>query len=299
MNKLDWAYKVLLNKRFTDPNNKEHYNEFGDTTLNIHLSQVWSDTVDSNPVVSEGIGVVKSYSFLTLTEDLSVPDHKCYFASDSETGNRLKDWVSDKYGQAYIVHLYDNNNNEIFPTDPCDWFFDYQTGILTFGSSISGFVRPFKLSGYRYTGRKGANTDDVESIIGDLSRLLTDEKEDIVSAINEIKAATASGSLIIKKEYNLLSVEQGELRAAWIEVENICYIKGIYLPGENMRLKLLTKPLIDGGRYVYDSGEATDLIWDVMTIPYVSESSGRIYLELENYGQSADFNLCIYIEKEL
>jgi len=298
MNKLDWVFKTLLQKRYTDPDGKYYYNEFGDNTLNIHMEEVWSDPIES-PTISVEKGIAKSYNLFALTEDITVPDHKCYYAADPETGERLKDWISDKYGQDYTIHLYDNNNNEIFPTDECDWFFDYQTGILTFGGSVSGFARPFKVSGYRYIGSKGSGANDLKELIGNLEDLHTEEKDNLVSAINEIKAAQEHGIGIVKNEYNILSVEQYEVRSVWLDFYDICYIKGIYMPGASMRLKLLTKPLEEGGKYVYDSSEAEGLIWDVMTIPYISESNGRIYMELVNYGPTTDFNLCIYVEKEL
>ena len=38
--------------------------------------------------------------------------------------------------------LFDNGNNEIFPTDALDWFFDYPTGILTMSGNAGAFSQP-------------------------------------------------------------------------------------------------------------------------------------------------------------
>jgi hypothetical protein len=98
--------------------------------------------------------VAEQKTLFTLTEDNSVGSQQSYYAQVD--GTRLKDWISDKYGDGYKVHLYQNNGNEIFPTDVSLWFFDNPTGILTFNASTASFTKPFKVSGYRYIGQKGA-----------------------------------------------------------------------------------------------------------------------------------------------
>ena len=154
--KEDRSYKTLINRRTTDSIGKQYYNEYGDFTINVHSDEIWMDNIDSVPATTVSAGIAELRTLFTLTWDNSVPNYQCYYAYES--GNRLKDWISTKYGDGYLVRLYDNNNAEIFPTDTCQWFFDYQTGILTFNGSTVAFSKPFKISGYRYIGTKGGGS---------------------------------------------------------------------------------------------------------------------------------------------
>jgi hypothetical protein len=163
--------KILLNKRVTS-SNKTFYEEFGDFTINVSAQEIWAEEIDATPSVAVAAGVVQEYTLLTMTEDITVANQQTYYAF---SGNRLKDWVSDKYGSNYGVHVYDNSNNEIFLTDPSGPVFNHQTGILTFEGSTAGFTKPFKISGYRYVGSKGLST--VSSNISGLEQTVQEHKE--------------------------------------------------------------------------------------------------------------------------
>jgi hypothetical protein len=151
--KEDRSFKILVSRRTTS-SGKAYYEEFGDNTINVHLDTVWSQSISSDPATAVSQGVAEQKTLFTLTEDNSVGSQQSYYAQVD--GTRLKDWISDKYGDGYKVHLYQNNGNEIFPTDVSLWFFDNPTGILTFNASTASFTKPFKVSGYRYIGQKGA-----------------------------------------------------------------------------------------------------------------------------------------------
>jgi len=147
----DKSFKTLINRRATS-SAKAPYEEIGDRTINTHLDEVWVQALPEDPAQAVINGTAEQRSLFTLTEDTSVASHLCYYAEYS--GVRLRDWISDKYGSGYAVHLYQNTGAEIFPTDSSDWIFDYQTGILTLNSS-SGLSLPLKITGYRYIGNKG------------------------------------------------------------------------------------------------------------------------------------------------
>lgn len=150
--KTDRAFKTLINKRTTDED-KRSFEEFGDNTINVSADELWVDGISSTPATAVSDGIATQETLFTLTEDTSVSNQQAYYAYSG--GSRVKDWISDKYGSDYTVHLYDNDDNEIFPTDASDWFFDYQTGILTFSGDTSVHSKPYKISGYRYIGTKG------------------------------------------------------------------------------------------------------------------------------------------------
>jgi len=150
--KEDRSFKTLINRR-TSSSGKAWYEEFGDRTINIHNEEIWAESIDSIPAQALIDGVAELRTLFTLTEDTSVGNQQYYYAQESEV--RLKDWISDKYGSNYAIQLFENSGVQIFPTNPSQWFFDYQTGILTFNGSTASFSKPFKVTGYRYIGTKG------------------------------------------------------------------------------------------------------------------------------------------------
>lgn len=148
-NKEDKSFKTLLNKRATD-SGKAFYEEFGDNTLDIHANEVKAEVIaDNDPAQAVLDSVAEERTLFALTEDNTVANEQAWYAFDSV---RLKQWISDKYGANYAIKLYDGNDNQIFPTDPSDWLFDYTTGILVFNGNVGGLQKPFKISGYRYVG---------------------------------------------------------------------------------------------------------------------------------------------------
>ena len=154
----DRSFKTLINRRTTS-SGKQYYEEIGDHTLNVHIDEVWAQTLPSDPATAVSQGLASQYTLFTMTEDVSVGSQQCYYAYSG--GNRLEDWISDKYGTGYAVNLYQSTGAQIFPTDACQWFFDYPTGILTFNASTAAFSKPFKISGYRYIGTKGGGGGSV------------------------------------------------------------------------------------------------------------------------------------------
>jgi len=158
----DLSFKELINKRVTT-SSKMFYEEFGDFTINTTLDEVWVDSINSNSNIAVSAGKASQRVLFALTEDTSVANQQCYFAF--EGGTRIKNWISDKYGLDYTIHLYDADNNEIFPTDPCNWLFNYQTGILIFGGSTAFFSKPFKITGYTYNGDIGQKSTIPQELI--------------------------------------------------------------------------------------------------------------------------------------
>ena len=178
-NSLDRVLKMLLNRRVTSEG-KRYFEEFGDSTLNVHATEIWSTTIDEDPAIAVVDSVVQEYNLLELSEDITVANQASWYAyginSQTLEIERLKDWVSDKYGSEYGVKLYDAEDNQIFPTDAAEWFFDYQTGILTFSGDIGSFATPFKISGYRYIGTKGVGSGEGGVVDGVVSINLFPEK---------------------------------------------------------------------------------------------------------------------------
>ena len=156
-NSVDSSFKKLINRVSTD-SNKKYYEEFGDNTLNIVNSEIWSTSpVFDDPAGAVSNSIAQAYTLLALTEDITVSGQQSYYAGPAFNA-RLKNWISPKFGNAYTIKLYDNLSSEIDATNAVDWIFDYQTGILTLNGNTSGFSKPFRISGWRYTGSFGAGS---------------------------------------------------------------------------------------------------------------------------------------------
>ena len=180
----DTSFKKLQNKRITTSTGKGINEEKGASTLELYLPDIKTDLI---PGIPPGTTTsVLSYTGAigqTLVVDTSVPGNLTWFAtsgygnttlandgSQSSEEARLMGWISDKYdafgtvsGAGYEIKVYDKNNNLITKTDPSDWLFDYQTGILAFNNASTSYGTvatsgPFRVVGYRYIGNKGIIT---------------------------------------------------------------------------------------------------------------------------------------------
>ena len=183
----DTSFKKLSNKRITTSTGKGLPEEKGASTLELYLPDIKTGLIPGTGYAGYG---VSGYLFYygptaafgqTLAVDTSVPGNLTWFAtsgygnttaandgSAGSEGQRLGDWISDKYdafgtvpGAGYEVKVFDRNNNLITKSDNSNWLFDYQTGILVFNNdstSISTLIStsgPFKIVGWRYIGPKG------------------------------------------------------------------------------------------------------------------------------------------------
>jgi hypothetical protein len=157
----DFTFKKLLNKRITS-SSKRSYEEIGDYTLNVHADEVWADPIPTTPPVST-TSVVEVNTLLSLVKDTTVSGSQAWYATDG-LGNRLKDWISDKYDgdptSSYTIKLYDQDDVQIPATDPSNWIFDYATGILVL-QNTHATAATLKISGYRYIGAKGVGTGSI------------------------------------------------------------------------------------------------------------------------------------------
>ena len=184
--KEDISFKKLSSKRVTWTTNKV-FEEIGARSLDIHNTDIKADLIPDVPPGFGVTGLLQYYDYsggtgLTLVKDLTVSDSLTYFATifngfgneafanqlvGAGATGRLFNWVSDKYDQlglspslGYEIKLYDKDGNQITKTDPSDWYFDYQTGILIFTSQYQSAATtiakaPYYITGYRYVGGFG------------------------------------------------------------------------------------------------------------------------------------------------
>jgi hypothetical protein len=177
----DTSFKKLQSKRITTSTGKGINEEKGASTLELYLPDIKTELIPGTPPgASTSVLAYTGGIGQTLAVDTSVPSNLTWFATtgfgnttvandgtQSSEEARLMSWISDKYdafgtisGAGYEVKLYDKNSNLITKTDPSDWLFDYQTGILTFNNASTAYGTvatsgPYRIVGYRYIGSKG------------------------------------------------------------------------------------------------------------------------------------------------
>jgi len=159
---INLAYKKFLKRQYTSTEKKWH-EELPGKALTIKLRDVWIDDLPDNPPLVE-TDVVKIVNKLELTLDVTVDNGVSWVAclTPGNLATRVGDFIQpDKeLKQGYYIRLYDSNNTQIYVGDDIGWEFDYANGNLTFDSQPTSYQAPFYISGYRYTGRTGFNTQD-------------------------------------------------------------------------------------------------------------------------------------------
>ena len=158
--KIDRAWKLSLDKAMTAVE-KAYYEELYSSGRIVHKDEVWKDDVDSSPSQAVADGAAEQKTLFVLTEITSVSGKRAWVAMSG--GQRITDWISPKFGQGYTIELFDQDDNQIYTTDPCNWVFDYKAGILFLEFTKPG-VTSFKISGYVYIGAKGVGLDSFQEM---------------------------------------------------------------------------------------------------------------------------------------
>ena len=265
-NKTDRSFKTLINKRVTDSDAKFYFNEKGDYTINTHQLELWIDAIPST-APGATTDIVEYYNTLTLVEDTSVPSKQAWFATSNastvsaqtDETSRLKNWVSDKYGSTYEIVLYDGSNVQVPPSDGCGWFFDYQTGILTFastttttggGGSLSSRA-PFKIKGYRYIGRTGLDGNIIK---------------------NEVRVATTPATSFSGWSYSSELIDTGVTSASFsIDGINLNTTEG--LTGDRILIKDWGTLSNNGIYYVERAGDGVSDTWRFKRAPDFNDTA--------------------------
>lgn len=121
----------------------------------ITASQIWIDEISSRPSQAEEDGVAKKQVDVRLYEDVTVPQHKGWYASKSESlEDRILDWIDPRFGKYYSIRLFDGKMTEIPSSDPIGWKWDYYAGYLTIQNPDHNYSFPFYVTGYKYVGEK-------------------------------------------------------------------------------------------------------------------------------------------------
>lgn len=175
--KLDLVFKALLGREETTTA-KAWYEEFANHATYLHKSEIYGDDIPSTPP-SSSTSTIEVYDTLELTLDNTVSGSRCWKARQTPGNSnspQLTHFIHPRFGQGYTARIYDNNDNEIPTTDPSNWYFFYETGILIFENSPLnyGWQAPFKLKAYRYVGSFGFSTTTYTKVVDRITLTQTD-----------------------------------------------------------------------------------------------------------------------------
>lgn len=256
--KLDLVYKKIGYGTPSTTTDKAGYEESITSPIPTYDKDIWAEAskIPASPI--EVTGLIKFIN-INMTEDLTVPNHQVW------TCNYI-DFIPPTFGADYVVKVFDNQGNRVFPTN-ANFFFDYTSGTLIFPEGApTGY--PFSIECYQYIGKKGF----------DMSQATTD---------------------VVEIDVN--NVLQNEKRSFWLPLTERGYITGIKCIGDgtagDFYVEMLSNTPSNDGQYIYASGLINKVLWDIMTIPFVDETGyNRVYVTLDNRGAEASFNLKVYIK---
>ncbi len=96
-----------------------------------------------------------------------------------------------------------------------------------------------------------------------------------------------------------IPVAQEETKTFYMTLVDKGIIKGIKALGSydtgDFHLNIYTSP--ENSEYVYASGKVSQVLWDIMDIPFVDESGhNTVYCSLYNKGATTEFTIKIYVK---
>jgi len=160
---LDLVFKKVVNRQYTTEV-KKWYEENPGVPFKLKGSDVWVDNIPEIPPVSDS-AVIEGYRVankLVMTKDISVNASKSWYADDA--GTKLTGFISPRFGQGYTAELYAvSSGAKILTADTCGWFFDYESGNLTFDGTPPGDpAQGYEIVCYKYIG---ATADDLAAAL--------------------------------------------------------------------------------------------------------------------------------------
>ena len=158
-NKLDLVFKKAVNRQYTSED-KNWYEEFPGVPYKLKGSDIWVEPIPTvPPTVSDK--KIEVFSPLNMTKDTTVGNNKSWVACEHQLSSgdaqsqRIGGFIAPRYGANYVAILQDASDTIVPLTSPCGWFFDYETGVLTFDNNPASYgfnADGFKVTCWRYIG---------------------------------------------------------------------------------------------------------------------------------------------------
>jgi hypothetical protein len=168
--KIDLAFKKLAYGVHATSTLKQGFEEGITSFVPTYDQDIWAEASLIPSPATVG-GVVEKITLETLIEDVTVSGSVVFVS-------QYRDFIPPSFDPSYVVYIEDGNGNRVFPGST-SFFFDYISGTLVFpeGSSSytsQGHIKPFKLTAFRYIGKKGlfvssgaGSSKDIVFMIGD------------------------------------------------------------------------------------------------------------------------------------
>lgn len=183
--KLDLVFKKAVSRQYTSLSAK-WYEEKGAAGFKLKGSDVWIEPI---PGTAQAIaGRIVFFDKLILTKNTDVGANQCWLACNTpgNLSTRIGNFIGPRYditGTSWGVQLFDGANTPIATSHKSGWFFDYETGILTFdidpstsnGGTLN--VTNFKVTVYQYVG---LTVDDMSKFDATLGTLVMNAGEVIL-----------------------------------------------------------------------------------------------------------------------
>ena len=160
---MEAAFKNAVKQKPNTNQNLGWYEEEGTISHRVSISSLWVDS-DNIPLEAPTNLIQNKYivpfgdaqvEVLEKIEDLELS--KVIGTPASFYNELLIDSIDPSYGSGYDIILKDKNG-EVVPFGLNQWLVDGESGILSFlGGIPTGYEAPFKVTFYRYIGRKGPN----------------------------------------------------------------------------------------------------------------------------------------------
>lgn len=166
--KIDIVFKKLFGRAYGS-GDKQYYEEYNKTALDIHANDIFSQEITIPPVISTDI-IKKWYpeieggvGWITLVCDRNYNDNRVWAAINDWTdfwnsaiypdSYLMRNFISPKYDVGYMVQVFDGSDIQI---SDLEYYFDYKSGILTFQNprTETGFNKldSIKIKVYQYLG---------------------------------------------------------------------------------------------------------------------------------------------------
>ena len=200
ISKTNFVFKKIKGRRDT-ANEKAWYEEFPGYLVFLHADDVWSDPIPT-PAPGASTSVVQYYNHHQLTEDSSTPNHKAWLMCETpgDTSTQLRQFVPPRFHQTYTARVYDNTGTEIPTTDPSNWFFDYENGVLFFEEdpTTHGWSTPISVSVYRYIGNTvssgGSSSNKLGAFLREASNITVSGGSDSIDVSSQMTGKTPGGN---------------------------------------------------------------------------------------------------------
>lgn len=158
---MEAAFKNAVKQKPNTNANLSWYEEAGDLSKRISIASLWIDSdripLEAPTDLVDSIYYVKlgNISFPVLQRFNNVELTKVAGTPASFYSEHLIDSIDPSFGTGYGITLTDSTGEKI-PFGLNQWVVDGESGILSFLAGVpAGYKAPFKVSFFKYVGRKG------------------------------------------------------------------------------------------------------------------------------------------------